>query len=126
MAWWQLVCFLVIVAYAYNLGRHRRAAIYKHKGPALHDTEGMDRYVMEPYEDWHNILFWNLNGVPWDKAELPPLWHRCYAQTCTMHVVGMSHRDRCACGGERWGVFGNWTRRDSRCLPDSTQDSPAA
>lgn len=120
MTFTQAAGFVLIAVTAYILGSHQHR--FRHETPFLHDSPAHHHYRKRALRPAHELV-WDLDGVPWDKAELPPWWHRCHAQTCTIYSNGLSHKDRCACGGERWGVFGKWTRRDSRCLESSGSGS---
>lgn len=121
-AWW-LLGWLLTGAVAFRFGRFRNSM--RHQTPFLHDTPAHHDYQKRTLRPTHELV-WDLDGVPWDKAPLPKSWHRCRAQTCTIYSQGIAHRDRCACGGERWGVFGKWTRRDSRCLSSGSDSSSAS
>jgi len=53
----------------------------------------------------------NLNGVSWEDAPLPPVFHRCTQQTRgwhKLHPIG-----RCACGGIQ-NDNGSWRNKNDR------------
>lgn len=112
---WATVAGLVLALITGHMfGRYRRRL--RHETPYLHDTKGHHDYRRATSEQTPGLLVWHLDGVHWREADVPPWWHRCYAQTCTIHEIGLAHYDRCACGGTRWGVHGKWTMRDSKLL----------
>jgi hypothetical protein len=56
---------------------------------------------------------WHLEGVAYDVAPRPPRKHQCQPQTCTI-TSSLHHKDRCACGASRVGVYGQWLGRNLR------------
>lgn len=77
----------------------------RYRDPQIH--EGVWRGPKNSGGVWHH------DGIPWCAAELPPLDHQCSAQTCTI-MPGLAHEDKCACGGTRYGVYGQWRDVNSR------------
>lgn len=65
------------------------------------------RYHREPgLEDRPAPEIWHLDGVPWNEALLPWLWHRCWPQSYGFPSTGWITY-RCACGavsldGDAW------------------------
>lgn len=61
------------------------------------------------------VMRWHLNGVVWYDHIEPPLVHCHWAQTCEITRT-QTHVDICACGAQRFGVWGDWmTREDDNC-----------
>lgn len=110
---WQLPVVSLLLLIGYGLGC-LRAPRPRHQDPSLHHNPvGQDgtwqpqNLLSTPLE----CMRWNFNGVPWYQASVPMRDHEHWAQTCEI-ANNLSHRDRCACGAERWGVYGEWTERE--------------
>lgn len=58
------------------------------------------------------------DGVPWNKAPLPPEVHVCRSQSKGMQALGLV--DRCACGAMRIPGISGWDHKNWR------RDHPAA
>lgn len=65
---------------------------------------------------------WHRGGLEWHQVPQPPTKHICRPQSCYIDS-GLVHVDRCACGGERWGVHGRWLEVNSRCQSQSRSSS---
>lgn len=61
------------------------------------------------------------DGVPWDKAPIPPARHRCKAQSWAKITgpAGLGFMCRCACGAagvQRFAERVNWVGRNARTI----------
>lgn len=118
LVWVFVVAMLCTFTFAAG---HQRGKILvrRHHDPCLH-RQGLTRYDTwlpeEPgiFRHRHGrALEWHLGGIAWFLAAKPDREHVCQPQTCGITET-LQHHDRCACGGQRFGVWGTWERRNSR------------
>lgn len=69
------------------------------------------RYVLHFLSENGDLEIWNLDGVDWYDAPIPPHLHRCWAQT--MGRNNYVPLERCACGATSFDGS-RWMERNSR------------
>ena len=82
------------------MNRIRLFATFRYSDPSLHPGEWGDPEV-RPMRRGGVMVHWRrVDGSPCLGNHLP--------RWCTIGP-GMAHEDECACGAERYGVFGSWS-----------------
>lgn len=106
---------IVGMLYAYE----RQKARPLHHDPCLHEQGLSGRDTWFPADPnlfrdrYGRAIEWHYGGCAWYLAEQPKAGHECKPQTCGITDT-LQHYDRCACGGTRFGVYGQWEMRNSR------------
>lgn len=104
----------------YVHGKHGR----RHTDPCLHEQGMAGHKTWKPADPalfkgrYGKALEWHLGGIAWFLATQPERGHHCKPQTCGL-TESLQHFDRCACGATRFGVWGAWEGRNTRCLKPS-------
>jgi hypothetical protein len=100
---------------AFWLGRvlEARRGRSRYASPSLHVDISGERWISEAKWTDGRPFRWHLSGKTWEDVPVPPMIHKCWPQTCEISHTA-SHYDRCACGGSRWGVWGQWEGRNTR------------